>query len=102
MKTDLYLIIWGNANIDDRGASCAYCGCDKYFYNKEKALKALTTYKDNYIRELLEDADEEERFEIEDSIRVYGSEQEEYYEIDYMIFDTLSELYVKIQKIEVF
>ena len=103
MRTKIYLLIWGNANADDRGACSAYCGCEKYFYNKERALKALTDYKDAYIRELLEESeDEEDRQDIENCISVYGSEREEYYEIDYIRFDMPSEHYVKIQEIEIF
>lgn len=102
MKTKLYLIIWGTANVDDHGAASTYCGCEKYFYSKTKALKALTEYKDAFVKSLFEDADEDERAYIEDTLYIYGSEQEEYYEIDYTIYDCPSEHYVRLQEIEIF
>lgn len=103
MKTKIYLIIWGSAYADDRGACNAYCGCENYFYNKERALKALTKCKDEYVEGLLEDAeDEEERKELENYITVYGSESEEYYEIDCELFDIPSEHHIRLQEIEIF
>jgi hypothetical protein len=103
MKTKVYLIIWGSAYADDRGACNAYCGCEKHFYNKERALKALTECKDAYVQGLLEDAeDEEERKELESYITVYGSESEEYYEIDCELFDIPSEHHIRLQEIEIF
>lgn len=100
MENKIYLVIWGSARPDDRGAANAYCGCDGAFFDKQKALKALTIEKDAYIKSILDDADDEEtREKYENSIQVYGSEQEEYYEIDITVDDDTSEHYIRISEV---
>ena len=100
MENKIYLVIWGSARPDDRGAASAYCGCDGAFFDKQEALKALTAEKDAYIKSILDDAEDEEmREEYEGSIQVYGSEHEEYYEIDFTIDDDTSEHYIRISEV---
>lgn len=100
MKTKLYLIIFGTATTDEKGVCSAYCGCEKYFYSRVKALKALTEAKDSYIKDFKDNATE---VNYEDCIQVYGSEQEEYYEVDITINDdNMSECYFRLQEIEIF
>lgn len=100
MENKIYLVIWGDAKVTDRGDASAYCGCEGAFLDKKDALKALTIEKDAYIKSILDDADDEEMHEeYENGIQVYGSESEEYYEIDITVGDNMSELYIRISEI---
>lgn len=101
MKNVLYVVTWGNASVTDEGNGCAYCGCLGCFTSKQKALKEMTKYKDSYIRELINEVeDEEDRLELIESIQVYGGEYEEYYEIDYTYRDNMTtEHYIRLQEI---
>lgn len=100
MENKIYLVIWGDAKVNDRGDASAYCGCDGAFFDKQKALEALTIEKDAYIKSILDDADDEEtREKYENSIQVYGSEQEEYYEIDITVDNDTSEFYIRISEV---
>ena len=100
MENKIYLVIWGSARPDDRGAANAYCGCDGAFLDKKDALKALTIEKDAYIESILDDADDEEtREKYEKGIQVYGSESEEYYEIDITVDEYTSEHYIRISEV---
>jgi hypothetical protein len=67
----------------------AYCSCVGVFTDKTKALKEMTTYKDTFISDLIEDYknaydDEEDADELIDMIKTYGSETDDYYEIDFV------------------
>lgn len=100
----VYTVTWGRAcSGGEEGLHDAFCGCEGVFTDKEKALKKMTAYKDEFIEHLLddEDLDEEELQKLKDSIEVYGSETEEYYEIDYKSWDDTNELYVKIDELPV-
>ena len=96
----LYVVTWGTASVTDEGAGSAYCGCVGCFTDRTAALGEMTKYKDSYVKSLIEDVeDEEEREEIENSIKVYGSETEEYYEVDFTITDSASEHFIRIEEI---
>ena len=100
MENKIYLVIWGDAKVNDRGDASAFCGCEGAFFDKKEALKVLTAEKDAYIKNILDDADAEDvREKYENGIQVYGSEREEYYEIDITVDDNTSELYIRISEV---
>ena len=104
-KTNVvYTVTWGQASSGGRESlHDAFCGCDGVFTDKEKALKKMTAFKDEFIEHLLDDKDldEEELQILKNSIGVYGSEKEEYYEVDYPSYDDVNEIYIKIDEITV-
>jgi hypothetical protein len=79
----------------------AYAGAEEAYTDFNEALKALTRCKDETLRDLREGFENtEETAAFENSLQVYGGEAEEYYEIDYTLFDETSvEFYMSIQEV---
>lgn len=86
----LYAVCWGSGSTDDRGNAHAYSGIVGVYRDKEDAKKALETYKNETIEEVYED--------LRDEAKVYGSVNEEYFEIDYTLGTDPVELYIGISE----
>ena len=95
----VYVVCWGSGSVDDDGNAHTYSGTAGVYRNKEDALKALETYKDETLADVYEDLDPdgdmpEERREV----KVYGSVEDEYFEIDYILGIEPVELYIGISE----
>ncbi len=88
----LFVVCYGSASQDDHGNSHAYSDVHGVYASKESALKGLVECKDECYNEMVNDPEDYE----ERSIQVYGSEAEEYFEIDYDFCGTPCEIYIKI------
>lgn len=96
----LYIVHWGSAGADDDGNAKAYCGIHGVYRSKKDAIKGLVDCKDETYDEIVHnpDYDDYDVEEAEKTTRVYGSEIEEYFEIDYVIGDTPCEIYIAISE----
>lgn len=95
----LYAVCWGSGSIDDRGNAHAYSGIVGVYRNKDDAKKALETYKDETLEDVYEDIDpDSECPEERESVKVYGSVDDEYFEIDYILGTEPVELYIGISE----
>ena len=92
----LYAVCWGSGSTDDHGNAHANSGIVGVYRNKEDALKALETYKDETLEEVKEDLDPDNEFPEERDVQVYGSMAEEYFEIDYTLGIEPVEIYIGI------
>lgn len=92
----IYIVCWGSAGQDDDGNSKAFCGVHGVYTSKEDALKGLVECKDVLYDEVVQSDDPEELEYNKSCARIYGSEAEEYFEIDYCFADTMNELYITI------
>jgi hypothetical protein len=108
MNMKVYIVHWGSGTVDDDGNTSSYCGVHSVHTSLESAKKALVQCKDETIADLeapfIEDAEsEEEKQEQLDelNIQVYGSEAEDYFEIDYDSWDVKNEIYVGITEKEI-
>lgn len=84
----MYIVCWGASSCDDHGCAHANCGVHGVYTTKSAALAGLVECKDEMIEDTRMDLDPDEEFSDlmdELDIRVYGSEAEEYFEIDYTI-----------------
>ena len=84
----MFIVCWGAASSDDHGNAHANVGVHGVYTNKLAALAGLVECKDDMIEDTKRDLDPDGEFpELLDEldIRVYGSEAEEYFEIDYTI-----------------
>jgi hypothetical protein len=99
MKT-LYIVCWGNAGQDDDGNSKAFCGVHGVYTNKLDALKGLVECKDVCYDEVIQTDDSEELEYNKSRTRVYGSEAEEYFEIDYDFADATNEIYIRLEEVK--
>jgi hypothetical protein len=95
-KNKLYVVTYGAATygegpVDIEGIRLdANCGCVGIFLNKEDAQKEMTKFKDSLLDEITKNHkdsydDESYSLALTQKTQVYGSESEEYYEIDYVI-----------------
>ncbi len=100
----MWIITFGNASMDDHGNPVAHCGCIGIYTDKEKALTALVNEKDSCVADL-KSSYEEEAETAEDletlinSIHVYGSLQEEYFEIDFDFADGTAEYCLRLEEV---
>lgn len=94
----VYTVIWSTAGQDDHGNSKAFCGVHKMYTTLENAKKGLEECKEDFINELIYnlDFDEEEKEFAKENTHVYGSVEEQYFEIDYILGDIPCEAYIKI------
>ena len=95
----LYAVCWGSGSVDDHGNAHAYSGIAGVYRDKDDAKKALETYKEETLEEVYNDLDPdgdmpEERREVQ----VYGSVEDEYFEIDYTLGTEPVELYIGISE----
>jgi hypothetical protein len=89
----LYIVCWSSAGQDDDGNAKAFCGVHGVYTSKSTALKGLVECKNQTYDEIVAESDYDDC-----NIRVYGSEAEEYFEIDYSIGDTPCEIYITISE----
>ena len=95
----IYVVCWASGSTDDHGNAHAYSGTAGAYRNKDDALKALEEYKDETLQEVYEDVDPDGEYPDErDNVHVYGSVQDEYFEIDYILGTEPVELYIGISE----
>lgn len=95
----LYIVCWGSAGQDDDGNSKAFCGVHGIYTDKPAALKGLVECKDVCYDEVIQTDDPEELEYNKSRARVYGSETEEYFEIDYDFADVTNEIYIRLEEV---
>ena len=96
---NMYIVCWGSASCDDHGNAHANAGIYDIYSTLNGAKYGLTACKDEMIADTKKDLDPDGEFpELLDEldIQVYGSEAEEYYEIDYTIGTDPCEVHIKI------
>jgi hypothetical protein len=99
----VYVVLWGSGSCDDHYNAHAYCGVHGIYHDKALALNALVECKDETYNDILNAIDPDGEFpelakEVE--IMVYGSEAEEYFEIDYTLGTEPCEVYIKLEEKE--
>lgn len=96
----LYIVCWSSAGQDDDGNAKAFCGVHGVYTSKSTALKGLVECKNQTYDEIVNNPDYDD-YDIEQAkltTRVYGSEAEEYFEIDYSMGDASCEIYITISE----
>jgi hypothetical protein len=98
----VYVVCWGNASQDDDGNSAAYSGVHGIYAFEDDAKKGLADCKEEILKELTEDPNlaEEDKQEIKDTVQVYGSVQDDFFEIDYETGGIPCEIYIHTVKKE--
>lgn len=95
----VYVVCWSSAGQDDCGNSKAIAGVHGVYVFEDDAKKGLEECKNDIYREITEnpDYDEEDMAEVMASTQVYGSVNDDYFEIDYDLGGVPSEIYIKIE-----
>ncbi len=94
----LYIVHWGSAFSDDDGNAKAYCGVHGVYTTKPAALKGLVECKDVIYDETVQNEEPDMLEYAKANTRVYGSEAEEYFEIDHDFGAGPCEIYIKISE----
>jgi hypothetical protein len=99
----VYIVCWGSAGQDDAGNAKAYSNVHGVYAFLDDAKKGLEECKDERYNEIVNnpDYDEEDRELAEVNTSVYGSVNDDYFEIDYFIGDTPCEIYINIVEKEI-
>ena len=97
--TKLYIVCGGHGGQDDDCNSKAYCGVHGVYTDKSSALKGLVECRDTHYDEIIQDEDSETLEYNKSRTRIYGSEAEEDFEIDYDFADVVNELYIKLEEV---
>lgn len=95
---NVYIVCWGSASQDDRGNAKAYSSVHGVYASLDDAKKGLEECKNECYDEIVNnpDYDEEAREYEKVNTSVYGSVEEDYFEIDYFLGDTPCELYINL------
>lgn len=98
----VYIVHWGLASQDDDGNARAYSGVHGVYIDFSMAKQGLVNCKDEFYDELVNDPDfdEEIRKEIASTISIYGSVDEGYFEIDYILGCYPCETYISLEEKE--
>ena len=95
----MYIVCWGASSCDDHGNAHANVGVHGVYNTLGGARIALVGCKDQMIEEIKKDLDPDGEFPdlLDDlDIKVYGSEQEDYFEIDYTLGTDPCEVRIEI------
>lgn len=99
----VYVVCWGTATQDDVGNNAAYSGVYGVYCFPDDAKKGLEACKIEMINDIIHDDPDltaKEREQIRNSIQMYGSAEDGFFEIDYALNDCSPQLYIHIVKKE--
>lgn len=99
----VYVVCWSNSTQDDDGAAQAFCGVFGVYRFIDDAKAGLEECKEDFIEETVNNPDfsEEDREYAASHLQIYGSTEDDYFEIDYATGDTTSQLYMHIVEKEI-
>ena len=99
----VYIVCWACASQDDNGNCSANGGVHGVYTDREKARVGLIECKEEMYNEIVynPDYDENDIKNMTDNVEVYGSPDQDYFEIDYESCDIPNEIRIEIVESEV-
>ncbi len=99
----VYVVCYGSASQDDSGNSCAYGNVHGVYAFLDDAKKGLEECKNECYDDIVNNYEEgsEAREDAERNTHIYGSVEDDYFEIDYELGDTPCEIYIKLVEKEI-
>jgi hypothetical protein len=98
----VYIVLWGTGSCDDHYNAHAYANVHGIYKSEASALKALEDCKQEIYDEILTNLDPDGEFpNIEDEVQIYGSVENGYFEIDYVLGTEPVEIYVTMVEKEI-
>lgn len=99
----VYVVCWACASQDDNGNCTANGGVHGVYTDPEKARVGLIECKEEMYNEIVynPDYDENDIKNMKDNVEVYGSSDQDYFEIDYESWDIPNEIRIEIVESEV-
>ena len=94
----VFVVCWGCASNDDEGNNIANANVHGVYSSKEAARAGLVECKDEWVNEVTNnpDFDEEDADYAKVNCCVYGSVEDDYFEIDYACCDTFNEVRIEL------
>lgn len=94
----LFTVCWASASRDDDDNNNAYCNVHGSYTSMDRAKEGLEECKDEFIEEIINnpDFDEADREYATQDLNIYGSVEEQYYELDYSSGENRNEVYIHI------
>lgn len=99
----VFIVCWASASQDDDGNSSAFGNVNGVYDFLADAKKGLEDCKDYFVDEIVNnpDYDDEDKEIIKASLQVYGSVEDDYFEIDYTTADSPREIYISLVEKEI-
>lgn len=99
----VYIVCYGSASSDDDGNAKAYSNVHGVYAFHDDAKKGLEECKNECYDEIVNNPDYD-AYDVEmakNSTRVYGSVNDDYFEIDYELGDMPCEIYIGLVEKEI-
>jgi hypothetical protein len=96
---EVYAVIWSTGSCDDHGNAHSFSGVHGIYKSEASAKKALEACKEEFLADIKNDLNPDDEYrECEEAadIQVYGSVEDNYFEIDYIIGTEPVEAYILI------
>ena len=96
---EVFAVIWSSGSSDDHGIPHSFAGVHGVYKSKESAKTMLEVCKNAILSDIKNDLNpdgEYPDYEEEANIQVYGSVEQEYFEIDYTLGTEPVEVYIGI------
>lgn len=99
----VYIVCYGSASQDDDGNANAYGNVHGVYAFLDDAKKGLEECKNECYDAIVNNHEDgsEAREDAEKNTRVYGSVEDDYFDIDYKLDDTPCEIYIKLVEKEI-
>lgn len=99
----VFIVCWACASQDDNGNCSAHGGVHGVYTDHDKARVGLIECKEEMYNEIVynPDYDENDIKNMKDNVEVYGSSDQDYFEIDYESWDIPNEIRIEIVESEV-
>lgn len=93
----IFTVVWSTGSCDDHGNAHSFNGVHGTYKAEESAKRALVECKDETLQDIYNDLDPDGDYpELKEEVRVYGSVEDGYFEIDYTLGTEPVEVYIGI------
>jgi hypothetical protein len=94
----VFNVVWGHGIYTDEGTLSTYAGVHGTYLTEVDAKKGLGECKQEFLDEVMNNPDlsEEDKESFRCNVQVYGSVNDDYFEIDYTNGDCPVEIYIQI------
>ena len=94
---EVLTVIWSTSSCDDRGNAHSFAGVHGIYKSEDSAKEGLAECKQDMLNEIYSNLDPDGEFpDACDEVKIYGSIESGYFEIDYTLGTGPVEIYIGI------
>ena len=94
---EVLTVIWSTGSCDDRGNAHSFAGVHGIYRSEDSANKGLEECKQDMLNEIYSNLDPDGEFpDARNEVKIYGSTESGYFEIDYTLGTDPVEIYIGI------